>query len=85
MIAQKLKKNQLLFKCFMVFKKSNLPHGFRQDGKDPLDHIYILLNRGAPNQPTPEHWHFVTLGFSDLHGDDRVHEYVDCLGENLLM
>ena len=51
--------------------------GFRQGGKDPLDHIYVLLNRGDPNQGIPDHWHFITFGFSDLHGDSRVHEYVN--------
>ena len=24
----------------------------------------------------PSHWHYVSAGLSDLHGDGRVHEYV---------
>lgn len=40
-------------------------------GPDPLDYISMYYNRG--NKEVPEHWHYVTFGFSDLHGDMRVH------------
>lgn len=23
----------------------------------------------------PSHWHYISAGLSDLHGDGRVHEY----------
>ncbi|XP_039263815.2 suppressor of fused homolog [Styela clava] len=40
-------------------------------GPDPLDYISMYHNKGS--KEVPEHWHYVTFGFSDLHGDGRVH------------
>ena len=45
----------------------------RKGGPDPLDYISMLLNSGDDNQDIPEHWHYVSFGLSDLHGDGRVH------------
>lgn len=43
-------------------------------GPDPLDFISMLHHIGDSDKGIPEHWHYVTFGFSDLHGDGRVHE-----------
>lgn len=47
----------------------------RLGGPDPLDYITIYRNKAA-GKTAPLHWHYVSCGFSDLHGDGRVHEYV---------
>ncbi|CAF4757579.1 unnamed protein product [Rotaria sp. Silwood1] len=41
-------------------------------GSECLDYISIYHNQG--NETSPTHWHYVTFGFSDLHGDGRVHK-----------
>ena len=40
-------------------------------GPDPLDYINMFSNPGSPD--SEPHWHYVTCGLSDLHGDARVH------------
>ncbi|EAA01100.1 AGAP001948-PA [Anopheles gambiae str. PEST] len=42
-------------------------------GQDPLDYISMYHNAGDPEQNIPPHWHYVSFGLSDLHGDGRVH------------
>nr|XP_002129739.1 suppressor of fused homolog [Ciona intestinalis] len=42
-------------------------------GPDPLDYVSMYYNKGDPERNIPEHWHYITFGFSDLHGDGRVH------------
>ncbi|XP_051946403.1 suppressor of fused homolog isoform X1 [Xyrauchen texanus] len=44
-------------------------------GPDPLDYISMYRNVGCPGQDIPEHWHYVSLGLSDLYGDNRAHEF----------
>ena len=46
----------------------------RFDGPDPLDYISMYENMGDESRHIPAHWHYVSLGLSDLHGDGRVHE-----------
>ena len=46
----------------------------RLGGPDPLDYISMYSNPGAPERGIPPHWHYVSFGLSDLHGDERVHE-----------
>ncbi|CAI9717818.1 suppressor of fused homolog [Octopus vulgaris] len=43
-------------------------------GPDPLDYISMYANSGDPNRNIPPHWHYISFGLSDLHGDGRVHE-----------
>ncbi|XP_063228619.1 suppressor of fused homolog [Bacillus rossius redtenbacheri] len=43
-------------------------------GPDPLDYISMYGNPGAPERGVPSHWHYVSYGLSDLHGDGRVHD-----------
>lgn len=43
-------------------------------GPDPLDYISMYANPGNPQQNIPPHWHYISFGLSDLHGDARVHE-----------
>lgn len=43
-------------------------------GPDPLDYISMYSNPGNPSLNVPPHWHYVSFGLSDLHGDGRVHE-----------
>ncbi|XP_069936632.1 suppressor of fused homolog isoform X2 [Cherax quadricarinatus] len=43
-------------------------------GPDPLDYISMYANPGNPKLNIPSHWHYVSFGCSDLHGDGRVHE-----------
>ncbi|CAG9789917.1 unnamed protein product [Diatraea saccharalis] len=42
-------------------------------GHDPLDYISMYWNPGKPVENIPAHWHYVSFGLSDLHGDGRVH------------
>ena len=48
----------------------------RLGGPDPLDFISMFNNPGSPMEGIPSHWHYISSGLSDLHGDGRVHEYV---------
>ncbi|CAF0734853.1 unnamed protein product [Didymodactylos carnosus] len=41
-------------------------------GQEPLDYISIYHNTG--NETSPPHWHYITFGLTDLHGDGRVHK-----------
>ncbi|ELU09419.1 hypothetical protein CAPTEDRAFT_156783 [Capitella teleta] len=43
-------------------------------GPDPLDYISMYANPGDAERDIPPHWHYVSFGLSDLHGDGRVHE-----------
>ncbi|XP_077500808.1 suppressor of fused domain protein isoform X1 [Amblyomma americanum] len=43
-------------------------------GPDPLDYISMYANQGDESKEIPPHWHYVSFGLSDLHGDGRVHE-----------
>ncbi|XP_055695516.1 suppressor of fused homolog [Lutzomyia longipalpis] len=42
-------------------------------GNDVLDYITMYDNKGDPARNIPPHWHYVSFGLSDLHGDGRVH------------
>lgn len=42
-------------------------------GQDPLDYISMYDNKGDPENGIPPHWHYISFGLSDLHGDGRVH------------
>ncbi|XP_050397682.1 suppressor of fused homolog [Patella vulgata] len=44
------------------------------NGPDPLDYISMYSNNGDPERHIPPHWHYISFGLSDLHGDGRVHE-----------
>ncbi|KAK7113523.1 suppressor of fused homolog [Littorina saxatilis] len=44
-------------------------------GPHPLDYISMYSNEGDPEQGIPSHWHYITYGFTDLHGDNRVHSF----------
>ena len=46
---------------------------FRLGGPDPLDFISMFNNLGSPMDGIPSHWHYISAGLSDLHGDGRVH------------
>ncbi len=48
----------------------------RLGGPDPLDYISMYANPGDPARGIPAHWHYVSFGLSDLHGDGRVHQWV---------
>nr|CAI5841390.1 unnamed protein product [Callosobruchus analis] len=43
-------------------------------GPDPLDYISMYSNPGQPLENIPPHWHYISFGLSDLHGDGRVHD-----------
>nr|CAD7589165.1 unnamed protein product [Timema genevievae] len=43
-------------------------------GPDPLDYISMYTHPGFPEQDIPPHWHYISFGLSDLHGDGRVHD-----------
>ncbi|XP_065156532.1 suppressor of fused homolog [Atheta coriaria] len=43
-------------------------------GPDPLDYISMYANEGVPVDNIPPHWHYISFGLSDLHGDGRVHD-----------
>ncbi|KAG5266767.1 hypothetical protein AALO_G00236000 [Alosa alosa] len=44
-------------------------------GPDPLDYISMYRNMGCVAQDVQEHWHYISMGLSDLYGDNRVHEF----------
>lgn len=44
-------------------------------GPDPLDYISMYSNPGDENRGIPPHWHYISYGLSDLHGDGRVHDH----------
>lgn len=46
----------------------------RLGGQDPLDYISMYNNPGNAALNIPPHWHYVSFGLSDLHGDGRVHQ-----------
>ncbi|KAF5301003.1 hypothetical protein FQR65_LT08986 [Abscondita terminalis] len=43
-------------------------------GPDPLDYISMYANPGNSHENIPPHWHYISFGLSDLHGDGRVHD-----------
>lgn len=43
-------------------------------GPDPLDYISMYKNNGNLKRGIPPHWHYVSFGLTNLHGDGRVHE-----------
>lgn len=43
-------------------------------GPDPLDFISMFAHPGDDERRIPPHWHYVSFGLSDLHGDGRVHQ-----------
>jgi suppressor of fused len=43
------------------------------NSSEPLDYIFIYPNSGSVEEEVPEHWHYISLGLSDLYGDSRVH------------
>nr|CAG4646428.1 EOG090X09WX [Macrothrix elegans] len=44
-------------------------------GPDPLDYISMYDHPGIPELHIPPHWHYISFGLTDLHGDGRVHEF----------
>jgi len=42
-------------------------------GPDVLDYISMYINQGNPALSVPPHWHYVSFGLTDLHGDGRVY------------
>lgn len=60
------KKRDFSFKTFG-------PQLNRLGGQDPLDYISMYHNPGNAAQNIPPHWHYISFGLSDLHGDNRVH------------
>lgn len=49
-------------------------------GPDPLDYISMYANAGDATLNVPPHWHYVSYGLSDLHGDGRVHQFAGSEG-----
>lgn len=47
---------------------------YRLGGQDPLDYISMYYNPGNAELNVPPHWHYISFGLSDLHGDGRVHQ-----------
>jgi len=45
-------------------------------GPDPLDYISMYANPGDPDRNIPPHWHYISFGLSDLHGDCRLYDHV---------
>lgn len=58
--------------CFVLNLETKFLFG-RLNGPDPLDYISMFLHNGNPRHGIPPHWHYVSCGLSDLHGDGRVH------------
>ena len=45
---------------------------FRTNGQDPLDYINIYINTDNSNDKSNSYFHYVSLGLSDLYGDERL-------------
>lgn len=43
-------------------------------GREPLDYISMFSNAGNAERNIKPHWHYISYGLSDLHGDGRVHQ-----------
>ncbi|RNA13688.1 suppressor of fused -like protein [Brachionus plicatilis] len=52
------------------------------NGPDPLDYVNIYVNNDEKNNGLNSHFHYVSLGLSDLYGDERVHRQAESLEEN---
>lgn len=50
------------------------------NGPDPLDYINIYINNDENTNNS--HFHFVSLGLSDIYGDERVHKKIKNLTES---
>ena len=46
----------------------------RLNGPDPLDYVNIYINNDEKNNGLNSHFHYVSLGLTDLYGDERVHK-----------
>lgn len=72
--------DSLYTKCRLVYPNQQNPLQvaavlkYWLGGPDPLDYISMFANPGDPDNGIPSHWHYVSFGLSDLHGDGRVHE-----------
>lgn len=42
------------------------------NSNEVLDYIFIYLNHGSVEENVPPHWHYISLGLSDLYGDSRI-------------
>lgn len=63
----------LLFnKCFFIGQVTTILK-YWLGGTDPLDYISLYDNPGNQELNVPAHWHYISFGLSDLHGDGRVH------------
>lgn len=61
--------------CFSSFTHQGYSLNLhRLGGPDPLDYVSMYSHPGDGSAGVPPHWHYVSLGLSDLHGDGRVHE-----------
>lgn len=54
--------------CFVYFQATTILK-YWLGGQDPLDYISMYNNPG--NEFVPSHWHYVSFGLSDLHGDSE--------------
>ncbi|CAF0783366.1 unnamed protein product [Brachionus calyciflorus] len=52
------------------------------NGPDPLDYVNIYINNDEDNNGLNSHFHYVSLGLTDLYGDERVHKRAKSLEEN---
>lgn len=46
---------------------------YPNNSNEPIDYIFIYRNPGSAEENVPEHWHYISLGISDLYGDSRIH------------
>jgi suppressor of fused-like protein len=38
------------------------------NSNEPIDYIFIYRNPGSVEENVPEHWHYISLGMTDLYG-----------------
>ena len=50
------------------------------NGPDPLDYINIYVNNDENSNNS--YFHFVSLGLTDIYGDERVHKRIKSLAES---
>jgi hypothetical protein len=67
---RKDEQSESIVKIYQAFTKKQ----YFENGSDPLDYINIYYVDNSRSNGD-NYFHYVSLGFSDLYNDERVHKY----------